>query len=172
MPLRPLRPFGYDHLEAKLILARAIKLAAEVHEHQQDLAGEPYILHPIRVMLKQHSELLRIVAVLHDVLEDGGMEVRLTMARIGFPKKVLPLVELLTRKKGQSYEDYIEQIMTDHRAIKVELADLEDNLDPQRVSFLLRQGADPEKVRRRLEKYKAARTKLQDKLNNTEFLFL
>lgn len=154
------------------MLARAIKLSAEVHDQQEDKAGEPYILHPIRVMLKQPSELLRIVAVLHDVLEDGGMEVRSTMIRIGFPPEVLPLLELLTRKKDQSYEDYIEQIMTDPRAMKVKLADLEDNLDPQRVSFLLKQGADPEKVRNRLERNKAARTKLLEKLNDTESILL
>lgn len=54
----------------KDLLAHAIALASEAHQHQKDKLGEPYILHPIRVMMRCDTDEERIVAILHDVLED------------------------------------------------------------------------------------------------------
>ncbi len=50
----------------------AIALAVEAHRGQKDKSGQPYILHPLRVMFSRNSEIERIVAVLHDVVEDTG----------------------------------------------------------------------------------------------------
>ncbi len=52
-------------------LERAIEIAAAAHRGQADKAGQPYILHPLRVMLACQGEATRIVAVLHDVIEDN-----------------------------------------------------------------------------------------------------
>jgi len=51
-------------------LERAIVIAAEGHKGVKDKAGGPYILHPLRMMLGLSSPDERIVAVLHDVVED------------------------------------------------------------------------------------------------------
>jgi hypothetical protein len=51
-------------------LEHAIALAACAHAGQVDKAGQPYILHPLRVMLRLSGADERIVAVLHDVVED------------------------------------------------------------------------------------------------------
>ena len=51
-------------------LERAVAIAATAHEGQRDKADAPYILHPLRVMLRLTSEAERITAVLHDVVED------------------------------------------------------------------------------------------------------
>jgi len=47
-------------------IADAIILAARVHRDQRDKAGQPYILHPLRVMLRRRDETSQIVPVLHD----------------------------------------------------------------------------------------------------------
>jgi len=51
-------------------LERAIAIAAEGHAGQLDKAGAPYVLHPLRLMLAVKTLDERIVAVLHDVVED------------------------------------------------------------------------------------------------------
>ena len=51
-------------------LEKAIKIAVEAHTGQVDKGGNPYILHPLRVMLSLETEEERIVGVLHDVVED------------------------------------------------------------------------------------------------------
>ena len=52
-------------------LERAIQIAALAHAGQFDKAGQPYILHPLRVMFRMEEEHERIAAVLHDVVEDS-----------------------------------------------------------------------------------------------------
>jgi len=54
-------------------LEQAISIASLAHEGQVDKGGESYILHPIRVMMKLKDEKQRIVAVLHDVIEDTDL---------------------------------------------------------------------------------------------------
>ena len=51
-------------------LEKAISIAAQAHDGQRDKAGAPYILHPLRVMMKMTTESERITAVLHDLIED------------------------------------------------------------------------------------------------------
>ena len=69
-------------------LEEAISLAVEAHRGQRDKAGQPYILHPIRVMMRCRTEAERIAAVLHDVVEDTEW----TLERLreeGVPEEVL-----------------------------------------------------------------------------------
>src|SRR5437899_1974881 len=88
-----------SHEEGSLsTLERAIALAARKHEGQLDKAGAPYILHPLRVMLRVESLEQKMVAVLHDVVEDTGTTL-LDLAREGFSPSVVRAVEALTRRK-------------------------------------------------------------------------
>ena len=83
-------------------LADAIALAARVHRDHRDKAGQPYILHPLRVMLRQHDEAAQIVAVLHDVLEDSEGETKVTVAdlqRDGYSEDIVAALETLTKRK-------------------------------------------------------------------------
>ena len=52
------------------MLNKAIILSARAHEGQVDKGGNPYILHPLRVMMNCEGEAERICALLHDVVED------------------------------------------------------------------------------------------------------
>jgi len=112
-------------------LEDAIILAARAHRGQADKVGQPYVLHVLRVMLRQEDESARIVAVLHDVLEDT----RVTLADLrnaGYSEQVCAAVDCLTRRKDETYESMIERVATNPLARQVKLADLADNLDLKR----------------------------------------
>jgi (p)ppGpp synthase/HD superfamily hydrolase len=136
-------------------LERAIAIAAEAHRGQTDKAGEPYILHPMRVMLRVRGETERIVAMLHDVVEDGGPAWSLERLREeGFAAEVVEAVERLTKREGEPYEALIERAAAHPIARRVKLADLEDNMHLARI-------ADPEeKDRARVERYRRAYERL------------
>jgi (p)ppGpp synthase/HD superfamily hydrolase len=51
-------------------LEDAISLAAQAHKGQKDKAGAPYLLHPLRMMMRMNTEAAMMAAVLHDVVED------------------------------------------------------------------------------------------------------
>jgi len=114
-------------------LERAIEIAAAAHKGQVDKAGQPYILHPIRVMLRVSSEHERMAAILHDVVEDT--EVTLDqLAQEGFPAAVLSAVRALTKHDGESKLQAATRAAADPIARKVKLADNADNMDLSRIT--------------------------------------
>lgn len=113
-------------------LVQAIELAGQTHGDEPDLNGEPYVLHPLRVMLAQRSEEARIVAVLHDVVEDTSVTLD-DLRRQGFSDAVVEAVGLLTKDGALSYEQYIERLRPHRLARAVKLADLRDNMDIRRI---------------------------------------
>ncbi|HKS15365.1 MAG TPA: GTP pyrophosphokinase [Pseudomonas sp.] len=113
-------------------LERAIAVAARAHEGQRDKGGSAYILHPLRVMMRVQTAEQRIVAVLHDVLEDSGITLS-DLAREGFKLKILAAVLALSRRKGETYEDFVVRVGDDPLARVVKLADLADNSDLSRI---------------------------------------
>ena len=114
-------------------LERAIEIAVSAHKGQVDKAGKPYILHPLRLMFKMNNENEMIAAVLHDVVEDTEWTIEKLQAE-GFDAKVITAVNLLTHNKKVPYKKYIENIKTNKMALKVKLADLEDNMDIKRIA--------------------------------------
>lgn len=137
----------------KLYLDRAIELAKQHHEGQTDKAGKPYIEHPLRVMNQVESEEEKIVAVLHDIVEDT--EISLDDLRSeGFSEEVVSAVECLTKQDGENYDSYIERISFNPLAVKIKLADLEDNSDLTRLPEVT------DKDLERIEKYDKALEKL------------
>jgi len=113
-------------------LAEAIALAAQAHADQRRSSGEPYIFHPLRVMMAIACEPWAskdevIVAVLHDVVEDSPIEDGDILMRFGAIVGVA--VDALTRKKGEDYANMIDRIKTNPIARKVKPFDIRDNLD-------------------------------------------
>jgi (p)ppGpp synthase/HD superfamily hydrolase len=130
-------------------LERAVAIAAEAHEGATDKAGQPYILHPLRVMLAVDSTDERIAAVLHDVLEDTIWTVdRLRIE--GFSDTVLQALEALTKGEAEEYLAYVRRAGADPVARAVKFADLADNMDLSRLP------SPTEHDRERLKKYKTA----------------
>ena len=115
------------------LLYDAIMIATIFHEGQVDKIGEPYILHPIRIMTKCETDEERIVAVLHDTLEDTELTIEY-LKEEDFPEYIIEAIDTITRKENESYFEYIERVKENELALKVKLLDLEDNLDESRLS--------------------------------------
>ena len=130
-------------------LEKAISIAAQAHEGQIDKAGAPYILHPLRVMMKMTTEAERITAVLHDIIEDTDWTME-RLRREGFHAEILDALDCLTKQDGEEYGKFIERVKLNPLAVKVKMADLEDNLDVARLKNVT------EADTKRLEKYKQA----------------
>lgn len=131
-------------------LSQALLLAVKGHAGQVDKAGEPYILHPLRVMLGCKSEQERIVAVLHDVVED--CEIPVEQIEKQFGREVAEAVGALSRNNGEAYEAFIERCGQNRLACAVKLGDLADNMHPARQPS----APKPEDIARQI-KYAAAR---------------
>jgi len=136
-------------------LETAIRIALDAHAGESDKAGQPYILHPLTLMLQMDTEEAMIVAVLHDIVEDSDVTPE-QLAAAGFSADVLAALALLTHDTAAvPYDDYIAAIASDDTpahalARKVKLADLAHNMDVRRL---------PEVTLRdlgRLEKYRRA----------------
>jgi hypothetical protein len=125
-----------------MTLDEAIALATDHHASMTDKAGKPYIEHPLRVMDAFDTDVERMVAVLHDVLEDppliGEPVTREELLERGCPMEVVQAVEVLTKRFGEGYPDYIERIRDsgNELAIRVKLADIADNADEDRLALL------------------------------------
>jgi len=132
------------------ILERAIEIAAKAHAGQVDKAGQPYILHPLRVMLRVSSEHERIAAVLHDVVEDTDVSLERLVAE-GFPPEVIAAVDALTKRPGESRLDAAHRAAADKIGRKVKLADNAENMDLSRI-----QNPTTRDIAR-VEEYKAVR---------------
>ncbi len=105
------------------------------HEGQVDKGGEPYVLHPVRVMMRVRSPEARVAALLHDVLEDSSLSLE-DLHREGFSPPVLKAVQCLTRRAGETYLQFINRVKEDALAREVKIADLEDNLNVGRMAHL------------------------------------
>lgn len=127
-------------------LARAISIAAVGFEDKFDKAGRPYILHCLRVMDKMETDEEKIVAILHDTIEDGVCTMKYLIEQ-HFSQNVIYALILLTHTKEDTYDEYIKKIATDALATKVKLADLKDNSDITRLKGLTKKDFD------RMEKY-------------------
>jgi (p)ppGpp synthase/HD superfamily hydrolase len=114
-------------------LERAIAIAATAHEGQVDKGGNPYILHPLKVMLRVNTLEERIVAVLHDVVEDCGISLD-DLRKEGFSEAVLSALESVTKVPGESYETFVERAAQNPIGRVVKLADLEENSDLSRIA--------------------------------------
>lgn len=113
-------------------LEKAIFIAVQAHADDKDKAGEAYILHPLRMMMKMRTEPERIVAVLHDVVEDSDWTLE-GLRHEGFTEEVLTAVDHLTKRPGEDYDVFVRRAVQDPLALTVKIADLEDNLDQTRL---------------------------------------
>lgn len=113
-------------------LERAIAIATEAHAGQVDKAGEAYILHPLRVMLRVTTPAERIAAVLHDVVEDTAVTIAV-LADEGFSPDVLAAIDALTKRHGESRMEAAARAAANPIARVVKLADNSENMDLSRL---------------------------------------
>lgn len=116
-----------------MTLPEAIVYATQAHHGQRrkGIHREPYVVHPIRVMLairdQGYSEEVQIAAVLHDVVEDTAWTLDF-LNKKGLPQRSSQLVWLLTRQEDTPYATFIDQLLVDSDAVAIKVADIEDNL--------------------------------------------
>lgn len=134
-------------LEKQLELA--INLAIKHHANQKDKAGMPYILHPLWVMSNVKDIKSKVVAVLHDIIEDTTItEYDLKMH--GLNDEIVYAIKVLTKVNGESYTEYLKRVKNNELARAVKLVDLEHNMDLDRLIEIT------DKDKERLVKYKNA----------------
>jgi guanosine-3',5'-bis(diphosphate) 3'-pyrophosphohydrolase len=109
-------------------IERAIEIAARAHAGQFDPAGEPYILHPLRMMLTLHSPESQIAAILHDVVEKADDWTLERLRLEGFSADVLEAVEALTKTPGETFEELVKRAGRNKIGRLVKVADIEDHL--------------------------------------------
>ena len=136
-----------------LLLERAIKLAVKAHKGQVDRFGQPYILHPLRMMLSVKKNSEKIVALLHDTVEKTTTTYD-DLREKGFSGDVIEAVNSLTRRKGEDYDAYISRVSKNSIAVIVKIADLNDHLTESKKRYMNR--IDMERIR----KYKKAKQRL------------
>lgn len=127
----------------------ALKIATEAHKGQVGKAGVPYINHPLTVASLVDTEEEKIVALLHDTIEDTNITEQ-DLIDYGFPNEIVEAVKLLTHNKNVPYMDYVAKIKDNELARKVKIADLTHNSDLSRLKEIT------EKDKKRYEKYQKA----------------
>ncbi len=133
---------------------KAIQIAVTAHAGQIDKGGEPYILHPLRVMLRMNTEEERIAAVLHDVVEDSEFTFE-SLATEGFSANVIFALEALTKLPGETRIEAAHRAAQHPLARRVKLADNAENSDLSRIPN------PTEKDHERLEQYRLVRKILE-----------
>jgi guanosine-3',5'-bis(diphosphate) 3'-pyrophosphohydrolase len=115
------------------LLDLAIKIAEKAHEGQFDKADQPYILHPLTVMAQMDDVESKIVAVLHDAIEDSDLTIT-ELSQQGFPELITEAIAAITKLDGELYDDYLLRVMANEIALKVKIADVTHNMDISRIA--------------------------------------
>ena len=143
------------------MLGRMLVLATNAHAGQFDRGGNPYILHPLKVMhyLKTTDEELMCMALGHDVVEDTGVTFQ-ELREAGMSERVIEGIRSLTKMPGQTYEEYKQGVFANVDAMRVKMADLRHNTDIRRLKGV------SDKDLARLAKYHMFYLELQTRLEN------
>ncbi|WP_156286373.1 bifunctional (p)ppGpp synthetase/guanosine-3',5'-bis(diphosphate) 3'-pyrophosphohydrolase [Oceanivirga salmonicida] len=137
---------------------KALIIAIKAHKGQVDKAGRAYIFHPINVMLGVSGYKEKVVALLHDTVEDSNYT--LDDLRKYFTEEIVHTVDLLTKKEGVEYKEYLRLIKENKIARKVKISDLRHNMNLKRLKEVTQKDLD------RLEKYKWSKEYLESKKNS------
>ena len=111
---------------------KAMKICFETHKEQVDKSGLPYVFHPFHLAEQMDDEYSVVVALLHDVVEDG--EISLEELRKEFPNEIVDAISLMTHEANVDYFEYVKMIKKNELARKVKLVDLQHNSDRTRLN--------------------------------------
>lgn len=128
------------------MILQAFFAAARAHKGQKDKGDRAYIFHPLRVAINSKGRDAKVVALLHDVVEDTNYD----LSKLKLSKDQRQALKLLTHDKNVPYMTYIEKIKTNPLAREVKKKDLKDNMNLKRLKTVSQRDLD------RVEKYKKA----------------
>lgn len=126
---------------------KAMQFMCEKHKYQVDKSGLPYILHPFHVAEAFNNEISTCAALLHDTLEDT--DTTYSELKRYFPNEICNIVEILTRRKGEKYTDYIERVKQNEIARAIKIEDLKHNMDEERLKSCLMSDENRESIKKR-----------------------
>ena len=141
----------------------AMRIAYDAHYGQVDRGNTPYICHPLHVAAQMgEDETAVTAAILHDVLEDSSVS-REDLEKEGIPEEIIRMVEILTRKRQETYAEYISRIIASGNvtALRVKYQDITHNLDTTRTA----DGTLPEYL---LKRYHAALKRIEEALREQD----
>lgn len=131
------------------MLIKALIVMMNAHKWQKDKAGKPYFLHPLTVFFKVKGTDLKIVALLHDTVEDTDITLQ-KLSKLGFNDVQLNAIDAITKRKDEDYSDYLKRVKQNNIAREVKLADLAHNMNIRRLLVVTNKDTE------RIEKYKKA----------------
>mgnify|MGYP000047468966 CR=1 FL=1 len=135
-----------SHLYYSELLDKAALICVTKHTGQRDKMGCAYFQHPMRVAMRCKNDDEKIVALLHDIIEDTDVTPEYLLAE-GFPQDIIDGILSVTKRAEESYEDFVARAKLNTLGRIVKLHDLEDNLDIFRLTEL------DEEMSRRFNKY-------------------
>ena len=134
---------NYDEL-----FDRAMQIAIRAHMGQKDKAGRDYVMHPIRVAERCKDPRAKIVALLHDTIEDTPVTAEYLRGE-GFPEEIiLGVLSVTKRDDEEEYDDFVARAAESAIGREVKIADLEDNMDIRRLKEI--NDKDVERLRKYL----------------------
>ena len=145
--------------ESEHIADKALRIALAVHTGQTDRYGKPYILHVLSVGMQGKTDIEIAAGFLHDVIEDSNDWTIERLTEEGFPEEVLHIVDRLTKRDGEEWDNYINRVLTHAGAMRVKLYDLEHNMNAQRIPEF------GEKEYERFQRYVRAWQRITSELN-------
>lgn len=144
------------------MLGTMLVIATNAHAGQFDKGGNPYILHPLKVMhyLKSDDEELMVMALGHDVIEDTKVTYK-DLREAGISERAIRGIAALTKIPGETYDEYKARVFANRDAMMVKMADLRHNTDIRRLKGVT------EKDIERMAKYNRFYLEIRAKLNET-----
>ena len=115
---------NYDFMEQYF---SEIGMSYDIYSQYRKDGITPYILHPARVADKLDNDIEKSIAWLHDSVEDTSITLH-DLEEI-FPNEITDIVDILTHKKEEFYDSYINRVSKNVIATKIKILDIEDNLN-------------------------------------------
>ena len=157
--------YEYNNLKNnKDLLYKTLELILKLFDDKTDKGGLPYFNHLFKVYEGVSSYDEKIIALLHDVVEDTDITFD-DLEDFGYNKEIIDALKYLTKKKGEYYPDYIERIINSNNkmVLNVKLSDLKHNMDITRIKNPTIN--DYERISKR---YEPAYIKIKNKIDELE----
>lgn len=150
--------------ETNDLLYKTLELVLRVFDEKIDKGGLPYYNHLFKVYEGVSDYKEKIVALLHDVVEDTNISYE-DLKEFGYDEDIILMLTYLTKKKGEYYPDYIDRIISSNNisVLNVKLSDLKHNMDITRIKNP--SVNDYERISKR---YEPAYIKIKNKLEELE----
>ena len=118
--------------ESAILLDKAAQICVTRHAGQRDKMNCAYFQHPMRVAMRCRTDEEKIVALLHDTIEDTDVTPEYLIEQ-GFPQHIVEGILSVTKREGETYEDFVKRANQNPIGRIVKIHDLEDNLDVLRL---------------------------------------